>query len=241
MRFSIILVLLGANLIATSQTLQTDQKVISSTGTTLSNSNGTQISYTIGEPVINKGSAGNKIYTHGFQQPNSKLSFSVEVIHASCLGSADGTLMINNISGCNGPFILSVNGEAQTSLSVYGLSAGTYLVELFNSQCNSSSEVTILESDTACALHFFNGFTPNNDGSNDTWKIRNIDVAPFENNSIEIFDRWGGIVWSGKNYDNSLVVFNGTDTKGNELPEGTYFYFAKVDLEEYSGYITLLR
>ncbi len=75
-----------------------------------------------------------------------------------------------------------------------------------------------------------NAFTPNNDGVNEYFQIDNIDQPCHLPNSIEIYNRWGVLVFEGKNYDNESVIFTGlsngrsTVQKSAELPAGTYFY-----------------
>lgn len=73
------------------------------------------------------------------------------------------------------------------------------------------------------------GFSPNGDGSNDVFEINGIDLT--QENSIEIYDRWGSLLYKRKNYDNSWGGFsehNRTLAKGTLVPVGTYFYFLKV-------------
>ncbi|WP_435261469.1 PKD-like domain-containing protein [Tenacibaculum sp. nBUS_03] len=71
----------------------------------------------------------------------------------------------------------------------------------------------------------YNEFTPNNDGSNDTLIIDCIENYP--NNTLEIFNRWGNLVYSKKQYKNT---WDGTSNgRANiqvedKLPSGTYFY-----------------
>lgn len=79
--------------------------------------------------------------------------------------------------------------------------------------------------------------TPNGDGINDTWFIKNIDVYP--NNEVMIFDRSGRMIYYKKNYDNQ---WNGT-INGSLLQEGTYYYVFKVDggKKIFKGFIELIR
>ncbi|MFZ9046288.1 MAG: gliding motility-associated C-terminal domain-containing protein, partial [Cyclobacteriaceae bacterium] len=71
-------------------------------------------------------------------------------------------------------------------------------------------------------------FTPNFDGFNDNLIFEGI--QNFPNNSVQIFNRWGNVVWEIKGYDNSSNVFSGTVNAGGTLrngsilPDGTYFY-----------------
>ena len=62
-----------------------------------------------------------------------------------------------------------------------------------------------------------NAFSPNGDGVNDYFFIRDIDK--LKSNQVFVFNRWGNVVYNSKNYDNTLVKWDGGD-----LPEGTYFY-----------------
>jgi hypothetical protein len=49
-------------------------------------------------------------------------------------------------------------------------------------------------------------------------------------NTVEIYNRWGVLVYETKNYDNNTRRFEGisegrtTVNKSSELPTGTYFY-----------------
>lgn len=68
------------------------------------------------------------------------------------------------------------------------------------------------------------GFSPNDDQTNDFFFIRGLDQFP--NNSIEIFNRWGDKVYEASPYMN---VWDGTtdmgiNIGGDKLPVGTYFY-----------------
>ena len=76
------------------------------------------------------------------------------------------------------------------------------------------------------SLYFYSGITPNSDGSNDQWEIHGIEDYP--ESEINIFGRSGNEVWAGINYDNEIVVFNGSDSRGNPLPSGTYFYVMSI-------------
>jgi gliding motility-associated-like protein len=66
--------------------------------------------------------------------------------------------------------------------------------------------------------------TTNGDMINDQWQLRNIERYP--NNSVYIYDRWGGLIYHDKGYDNQSVVWSGNiNRSGSELvPTGTYFY-----------------
>ncbi|MFD2163545.1 gliding motility-associated C-terminal domain-containing protein [Paradesertivirga mongoliensis] len=81
-----------------------------------------------------------------------------------------------------------------------------------------------------------NVFTPNGDGVNDRFEIKNLEF--YKENEISIINRWGNSVYEKKDYQN---LWDGTG-----LDEGTYFFVLKVKnatgtWQAYKGYITLLR
>lgn len=73
-----------------------------------------------------------------------------------------------------------------------------------------------------------NVFTPNGDGVNDRFFIKNINKFP--NNSIKIFNRWGNIVYEAAPYQNNWEGFShfGITIGGDNLPIGTYFYILNL-------------
>ncbi|MEB8330058.1 gliding motility-associated C-terminal domain-containing protein, partial [Flavobacteriaceae bacterium KMM 6897] len=85
----------------------------------------------------------------------------------------------------------------------------------------------------------FNQFSPNGDGVNDILIINNIQDSQYQNNTLEIFDRYGNQVFGVAGYDNT---WTGEGNNG-ELPKGTYFYV--LDLGDGSevrkGWIQIIR
>jgi gliding motility-associated-like protein len=71
-------------------------------------------------------------------------------------------------------------------------------------------------------IEIYNAFSPNGDGINDVFTIRNIEFYP--ENEILIFNRWNQIVYKTTNYGVNNI-FNGKHQKtGHLLPKGTYYY-----------------
>ncbi len=82
-----------------------------------------------------------------------------------------------------------------------------------------------------------NAFSPNGDGLNEFFSIENLENFDcWPTNSVEIYNRWGVLVYDTKQYDNAENSFKGvsegrvTVSKASELPTGTYFYII-----EYTG------
>ncbi|RBL88864.1 Ig-like domain-containing protein [Chitinophaga flava] len=82
-----------------------------------------------------------------------------------------------------------------------------------------------------------NILTPNGDGINDYWVVKNIDMYP--DNEVKVFDRAGRLVFQTRHYNNT---WNGT-INGQPLAEGTYYYIITVgqQIKTFKGYITIVR
>ncbi|MDL5048778.1 gliding motility-associated C-terminal domain-containing protein [Oscillatoria amoena NRMC-F 0135] len=92
-------------------------------------------------------------------------------------------------------------------------------------------------------ITIYNALSPNGDGKNDNFYIQYIDVLPeAQQNRVTIYNRWGDVVWSASDYNNTTVVFKGVGTNDKELPTGTYFY--KLEFtggKPRTGFISLKR
>jgi gliding motility-associated-like protein len=86
-------------------------------------------------------------------------------------------------------------------------------------------------------LSFFNAFSPNGDGSNDVWEIKNIEMFP--DNEVRIFNRSGDEVYKTKGYT-SLKAWD-----GGTFNSGTYYYVVTVNVngttKNFKGFITMLK
>jgi gliding motility-associated-like protein len=83
-----------------------------------------------------------------------------------------------------------------------------------------------------------NTFTPNNDGINDTWDIKNLDT--YLSCTVNIFNRYGqnlfssigyGTPWDGKYH-------------GSNVPTGTYYYIIDLNDDQHavlSGWVAIIR
>ena len=86
-----------------------------------------------------------------------------------------------------------------------------------------------------------NVITVNGDGSNDDWEIENIEGYP--NVIIEIYNRWGNLVWKTEGYPKN---WDGTNFRnGQVLPDGTYFYIINLQNQVYdeplTGWVQIIK
>ena len=86
-----------------------------------------------------------------------------------------------------------------------------------------------------------NVFTPNGDGFNDSFYIRNKDDGGF---TFTVFNRWGQVVFESTGPE---VLWSGNSNSGVDLQAGTYFYTLTIDLKAgvdpvmQKGFITLIK
>jgi gliding motility-associated-like protein len=80
--------------------------------------------------------------------------------------------------------------------------------------------------------------TPNNDGFNDEWRIKNIDLYP--NAEVRVFNRWGKMVFSTKNLSDN--PWDGR-LNGKLVPTDSYHYILYLNdgSEPRSGVISVIR
>jgi gliding motility-associated-like protein len=150
-------------------------------------------------------------------------------------------------------------------LSPLDLPTGNYFFEY---QLNDSNECPLtleinIESDCGgivlgCgSILIHNSFSPNGDAKNEVFTIDNIeDTLCYPDNTLQIYNRWGGIVYEINNYNNGTRSFTGISKGGStiggseQLPTGTYFYvlnYTSVDgngnpqIKSKNGYIHLAR
>ncbi|MEO9258613.1 MAG: gliding motility-associated C-terminal domain-containing protein [Crocinitomicaceae bacterium] len=126
---------------------------------------------------------------------------------------------INALNMSQNKSYLWSTGENGTSITIN--QEGVYYVTAFN-DCGQSKDSCIISAQI-CNLEVPNVFTPNNDGSNDYFKLLYaIGVNQF---SCIIVNRWGNPI---RSFDNASFEWNGTDESGQLVAEGVYFYIIKA-------------
>ena len=125
---------------------------------------------------------------------------------------------------------------------------GTFSVNSNDPVVNNNPSVRVPTRFVIPAVDIFipEGFSPNQDGTNDKFVI----TKPFNTTiSLDIFNRWGNRVFRSPDYKNE---FDGRGNQsgvifGEELPDGTYYYIAIATdkttgaVRKFAGFITLKR
>ncbi len=100
-----------------------------------------------------------------------------------------------------------------------------YLNVTDNNGCQNQDTITITVTETETPdidIIIYSTFTPNNDGINDTWVIKNIDLYY---NTVEIYNRNGNLIFKADNYKND---WDGK-CNGKDLPAASYYYILYLD------------
>lgn len=170
-------------------------------------------------------------------QPDS-LDFRVEVIDVTCKDQVDGQISISPVGGTPAYSVEWSNGS--TDFDLFELPGAEYSVILTDAQdCeyNGTFEVPINPQACITVVTIPKAFTPNGDGINDVWRIRNYEVYPSM--QVEVYNRWGRTIFTSVGYNEP---WDGRFS-GSDMPSDTYYYV--VDLNNgdppFNGFLTLVR
>jgi gliding motility-associated-like protein len=94
-----------------------------------------------------------------------------------------------------------------------------YLIVTDDNGCRTSTLTAVVPDERYPCLEERVVITPDGNGANDEFIIFCIGDLP--NNNLEIYNRWGQLVFETENYDNTWA---GTSQNGSPLPDGPYYY-----------------
>ncbi len=147
-----------------------------------------------------------------------------------------GEIKITDIRGGNAPYEVSTDGRnwavvkdktlpIDTVITTQPM--GKYVVYIRDANgCVKEYETEIKESKFTIP----NIFTPNGDGVNDTFFIRNLPTGTF----VTISNRWGKIIYTSNNYQN--------DWSGEGYAEGIYFFTVNIAAQgQFNGWVEIKR
>lgn len=125
------------------------------------------------------------------------------------------------------------------------LIAGTYSVTITDQMNCAVSRVIELPRKECLDRYLFipTAFSPNGDGINEVFNLYYVGFEPIQIEKIEIYDRWGGLVFFRENVSPGDAA-GGWD--GGDYPSGLYVYsivFRNTEgpVEEKKGWVNLIR
>ncbi|MFI0429974.1 gliding motility-associated C-terminal domain-containing protein, partial [Mariniflexile sp. HMF6888] len=113
-------------------------------------------------------------------------------------------------------------------------------VESSTEEQTTLNEEPIVLPESDCVIEVYNAITPNGDNENEFLKIDGLECYP--DNKVEIYNRWGVLVFERSGYNNLDKAFNGmsegrvTVNQSKLLPAGTYFYILTYKDNNAKGY-----
>ena len=179
--------------------------------------------------------------TSGTTTCSDEESFVVTIVNSpqfSVEGGCDGAAYVLEVVGANFNSELATYSWTNPSGTVIGTGTPTITV-------TTPGNYTCLVTVGACSTSFVfdansttcliqKGISPNNDDKNDSF-----DLTGFNVKQLTLFNRYGGKVYAKANYINE---WRGQSDKGDELPDGTYYYVIERDgMEAKTGWIYINR
>ena len=143
----------------------------------------------------------------------------------------------------HGSLVLQTNGEFTYKPVIDFIGTDTFIYQICDngipSLCDTAVVKIVVEKDPNCPVEVPNSFSPNGDGIHDYFKIRCL--YNYADPVIEIFNRWGNLVYKKDHYGD--VDYWGNETAAwwdgrsdnkltigdKNLPVGTYYYILRLN------------
>ena len=145
--------------------------------------------------------------------PVNRNDYTVEILNIPQVG--------NLVDLDNGQFRYEYSGENAIGVD--------FQYEVCSVACPdlcSQSTVTISFEGIEILNEVPNVITPNGDGLNDEFFFESIGNGTHPNAALQIFNRWGDVVFKAEPYQNN---WRGQNNSDKELPHGTYYFVLKLD------------
>ncbi|RYF20855.1 MAG: gliding motility-associated C-terminal domain-containing protein, partial [Flavobacteriales bacterium] len=137
-------------------------------------------------------------------------------------------------------------GSVTNQATVQGTSQRGVVVDDKSDDKDNSGDNATVTTLSGCIIKVFNAFSPNGDSKNTRFYIQGLECYP--DNTVEIYNRWGVLVYDADHYNNEDRAFKGysegrtTVKQSDGLPVGTYFYILKYkdsgsNPHELTGYL----
>lgn len=188
------------------------------------------------------------------QDPTDLTLSSIEVMEGQNPGAVVGSFIVTDpdggatsnytytlVSGAFDNASFAISGNQLTTSVVFDHDVKTsysVLVEVSDGKGGTfQKEITVFVTIDPDKFSSGNYISPNGDGKNDVWKIKNSDV--YKDYKVTIFNDAGVTVYSTTDYQNQ---WDGT-LDGKKLPTGVYYFLVQSpdQKRKFTGSITLNR
>ena len=166
------------------------------------------------------------------------IRISFDITDPFCPDSRDGEIRLSVTGGVTTDDYIYNWRDNSTGRNLSNITEGLYVVNVTDmTGCTLTDSVKLRSMNEICII-IPDAFSPNGDGTNDVWRIENIDLYPKV--EITIYNRWGNALWQS---DPGYPVHWNGKSRGEDLPIDTYHYF--IDLKNGSkpfiGDVTIVR
>ena len=188
---------------------------------------------------------GTTSYTDAVPNATTSVTVTPVTTDATATVKVNGTAVTSGAASAGLPLAVGANTITTIVTASNGTTTSTYTITVTRSATvlnsaflpgTGSDQSPLIATLNNEKVEANNILSPNGDGVNDIWIVKNI--AFYPNNTVTVYDRTGKVMYSRKNYQNDWA---GT-YQGSVLNEGTYYYL--VDLGNGSnvkGFITVVR
>ena len=220
--------LVGANIITTIVTAQDGVTKITYTITVTRapSSNAGLANLTISNGTLSP------VFASGTFSYTDLVDYSVGSITVTpSLADATATILVNGLPAANNSATSPIN-------LIVGDNAVSVVITAQDGITIQTYTIIVHRAAPPQAIYANNIISPNGDGKNDVWVVK--DILSYPNNTVTVFDRAGRIVYSKHTYSND---WNGT-FQGSPLAEGTYYYVIDLGTGKdpvIKGFITIFR
>jgi gliding motility-associated-like protein len=165
-------------------------------------------------------------------------AFTLSAVGTSCSDYTDGS--VSSTLTTTQPVVYLWSTTATTA-HLNGVGVGNYSLTVVDANgCTAVDSIDVISLDLDSCLVIPSVFTPNNDGKNDKFEIKHIELFP--NATVEIYNRWGDLVFKSDNYANPSEWWDGT-YNGKDATLGSFVYIIKLSPEKdpINGIISIVK
>ena len=163
-----------------------------------------------------------------------------------------GDIIVNTEDEKNNTITVNINGNSSYEFSLNNIDFFGDANNYFFSNVDAGLQTIYVRDTNTCeqsiqinvsVIGFKKYFTPNGDGENDFWNVKGLDKTSFKSIDVQIFDRFGKLIYSITNFD--TLGWNGS-YNGKNLNANNFWFKAKIvdkddnEIKE-SGNFSLIR